>query len=95
MQALIGLLLAAGPALAGSTASAQAANAAANATAANDTADVHFMQGMIMHHAQALQMVSLIADHTTRPETAAAGPADRHLPAGRDPDDADLASGPS
>ena len=25
------------------------------------------MQGMIMHHAQALQMVGLIADHTTRP----------------------------
>jgi uncharacterized protein (DUF305 family) len=29
-------------------------------------ADVRFMQGMIHHHAQALQMVSLIASHTTR-----------------------------
>lgn len=27
-------------------------------------ADVRFMQGMIHHHAQALRMVSLIADHT-------------------------------
>jgi uncharacterized protein (DUF305 family) len=61
-QALIAVLFAAGPAIAGSTASAQTAGAA------NDTADVHFMQGMIMHHAQALQMVGLIADHTTRPE---------------------------
>ena len=64
--------MAAGPAFAGSAASAQAANASAGANTgagvANDTADVHFMQGMIMHHAQALQMVSLIADHTTRPE---------------------------
>lgn len=69
-RALIAVLLvglfAAGPAVAGSTAFAQAANAPASAP--NDTADVHFMQGMIMHHAQAIQMVSLIADHTTRPE---------------------------
>src|SRR5271156_4155415 len=35
---------------------------------APDTADVKFMQGMIAHHAQALAMVSLIPDHTTRPE---------------------------
>jgi uncharacterized protein (DUF305 family) len=48
-----------GPAFAGPTASAQAAGAA------NDTADVHFMQGMIMHHAQAIQMVNLIAGRTT------------------------------
>jgi uncharacterized protein (DUF305 family) len=58
-RALIGLLLAVGPVLAGPTASAQTAGAA------NDTADVHFMQGMIMHHAQAIQMVNLIADRTT------------------------------
>jgi uncharacterized protein (DUF305 family) len=61
---LLGGLVAAGPAITGSAASAQAAAA----SAANDTTDVHFMQGMIMHHAQALQMVGLIADHTTRPE---------------------------
>ncbi len=61
-QALIAMLVAAGLATGGATASAQAANTA------NDTTDVHFMQGMIMHHAQALQMVSLIADHTTRPD---------------------------
>jgi uncharacterized protein (DUF305 family) len=66
MHAVIAVLLAAGPAIAGSSASAQGASASAPAT--NDSADVHFMQGMIMHHAQALQMVSLIADHTTRPE---------------------------
>jgi uncharacterized protein (DUF305 family) len=29
-------------------------------------ADVRFMQGMIHHHAQALRMVALIPDHTTR-----------------------------
>jgi uncharacterized protein (DUF305 family) len=37
-------------------------------TRAADSADVKFMQGMISHHAQALAMVALIADHTTRPE---------------------------
>jgi uncharacterized protein (DUF305 family) len=31
-------------------------------------ADVHFMQGMIGHHAQALTMVSLIASRTARPD---------------------------
>jgi uncharacterized protein (DUF305 family) len=43
------------------------------AQAAPDTADVQFMQGMIAHHAQALAMVALIADHTTRPELQAIG----------------------
>jgi uncharacterized protein (DUF305 family) len=38
------------------------------AQAAPDTADVQFMQGMIAHHAQALAMVALIPDHTTRQE---------------------------
>ena len=31
-------------------------------------ADVKFMQGMIGHHAQALEMTALIADRTSRPE---------------------------
>ncbi len=38
-------------------------------------ADVHFMQGMIGHHAQALAMVSLVADRSTNPSI--------HLLAGR------------
>jgi len=37
-------------------------------TRSPDSTDVKFMQGMISHHAQALAMVALIADHTTRPE---------------------------
>jgi uncharacterized protein (DUF305 family) len=61
-QGLAGMLFAVGPVIASPTAAAQAAGAA------NDTADVHFMQGMIMHHAQAIQMVNLIADHTTTPD---------------------------
>ena len=59
-QVLAGILFAMGPVIAGPTAGAQAAGAP------NDTADVHFMQGMIMHHAQAIQMVNLIAGRTTR-----------------------------
>jgi uncharacterized protein (DUF305 family) len=35
---------------------------------ANSAADVHFMQGMIGHHAQALAMVSLIASRAARPD---------------------------
>src|ERR1700739_3897672 len=51
-----------------------AAQAAAGAPARGvDTADVQFMQGMIAHHAQALKMVALIGDHTTRPELEAIG----------------------
>jgi len=38
------------------------------AQTATDTTDVTFMQGMIAHHAQALAMVALIPDHTTRQE---------------------------
>jgi uncharacterized protein (DUF305 family) len=41
---------------------------AAQASGGTDSADVKFMQGMIAHHAQALAMVALIPDHTTRPE---------------------------
>jgi len=33
-------------------------------------ADVTFMQGMIGHHAQALEMSALVADRSTRPELA-------------------------
>ena len=36
-------------------------------------ADVKFMQGMIHHHHQALQMVALIATHTKSPELIAMG----------------------
>jgi uncharacterized protein (DUF305 family) len=46
---------------------------AAQAAGGADTADVAFMQGMIAHHAQALAMVRLIHDRTTRPELQAIG----------------------
>ena len=36
-------------------------------------ADVKFMQGMIHHHSQALQMVAMIATHTQTPELIAMG----------------------
>ena len=36
-------------------------------------ADVHFMQGMIGHHAQALDMTALIADRTNRRDLALLG----------------------
>lgn len=36
-------------------------------------ADVKFMQGMIHHHAQAIQMVAMIATHTKSPELIAMG----------------------
>lgn len=36
-------------------------------------ADIQFMQGMIHHHNQALQMVALIATHTKTPELLAIG----------------------
>jgi uncharacterized protein (DUF305 family) len=35
--------------------------------------DVKFMQGMIHHHSQAIQMVAMIATHTKTPELAAMG----------------------
>jgi uncharacterized protein (DUF305 family) len=41
---------------------------AAQGPKAPDSTDVKFMQGMISHHAQALAMVALIPDRTTRPE---------------------------
>jgi uncharacterized protein (DUF305 family) len=44
------------------------ATSGAGAGGGPDSADVAFMQGMIAHHAQALAMVALIHDHTTRPE---------------------------
>src|SRR5271156_5699374 len=45
-----------------------AANGQSNPASRNGyvEADVRFMQGMIHHHAQALRMVALIPDHTTR-----------------------------
>ena len=36
-------------------------------------ADVKFMQGMIHHHSQALQMVAMIATHTKSPQLVAMG----------------------
>jgi len=45
-----------------------AAAAPLAAQSKNNAADVQFMQGMVFHHAQALEMVALIADHTKRPE---------------------------
>jgi uncharacterized protein (DUF305 family) len=36
-------------------------------------ADVNFMQGMIMHHAQAVEMTALIASHTENKELASLG----------------------
>jgi uncharacterized protein (DUF305 family) len=41
--------------------------------AAYTDADVKFMQGMIHHHHQALQMVAMIATHTRSPELMAMG----------------------
>jgi uncharacterized protein (DUF305 family) len=50
------------------------ANHSVGAQAAKpDSADVKFMQGMIAHHAQALAMVALIPDHTTRSEVQLIG----------------------
>jgi uncharacterized protein (DUF305 family) len=37
-------------------------------------ADVEFMQGMIMHHAQAVEMTALIASHTENKELRSLGP---------------------
>lgn len=57
-------------ALAVSCAAASAASpraASAQAAGAPAAADVQFMQGMIHHHAQAIEMVRLIADRTTSP----------------------------
>jgi uncharacterized protein (DUF305 family) len=36
-------------------------------------ADVDFMQGMIMHHSQAVEMTALIASHTTNPDVRSLG----------------------
>ena len=36
-------------------------------------ADVEFMQGMIMHHAQAIEMTALIASHTQDPDLRSLG----------------------
>ncbi|MFN2976765.1 DUF305 domain-containing protein [Terriglobus aquaticus] len=36
-------------------------------------ADVDFMQGMVMHHGQAVEMTALIPTHTTNPDVTAIG----------------------
>ena len=40
---------------------------------AKSAADVSFMQGMIMHHSQAVEMCALIESHTRNPEVRALG----------------------
>jgi uncharacterized protein (DUF305 family) len=45
-------------------------------------ADVDFMQGMIMHHSQAVEMTALIASHTENPEVSRAGSEDQQLAVG-------------
>ena len=47
--------------------------ASAQPTPTFTQADVHFMQGMIGHHAQALAMVAMIPSHTTRSDLHALG----------------------
>ena len=47
--------------------------APAQSTPTYTQADVHFMQGMIGHHAQALAMVALIPSRTARPDIRALG----------------------
>jgi uncharacterized protein (DUF305 family) len=39
----------------------------------NSHADIEFMQGMIMHHAQAVEMTALIESHTQNPEIRSLG----------------------
>jgi uncharacterized protein (DUF305 family) len=39
----------------------------------NSRADIEFMQGMIMHHAQAVEMTALIQSHTQNPEVRSLG----------------------
>ena len=51
-------------------------------------ADVKFMQGMIGHHAQAVEMVALLPTRTSQRRHAEARPAHRGLAGGRDQDDA-------
>ena len=51
-------------------------------------ADVEFMQGMIGHHAQALEMTALLAVQDAERGHAQAGAADRGLAVRRDQDDA-------
>lgn len=50
-----------------------AAAVSAQTTPTFTQSDVHFMQGMIGHHAQALAMVALIPTHTARPDLHALG----------------------
>ena len=50
-----------------------ATSAVAQSTPAYTQADVHFMQGMIGHHAQALAMVALIPLRTSREDIRALG----------------------
>ncbi len=59
-------IIAAAPALSTSALSAQTPVQTQSQSAA--AADVAFMQGMIMHHAQAITMSAMVQTHTARPE---------------------------
>jgi uncharacterized protein (DUF305 family) len=48
-------------------------NSTTGQTPPRSQADVDFMQGMIMHHAQAVEMTALIASHTENPGVRALG----------------------
>ncbi len=65
------------PAIVQPGAPGQASTVVSSVPAFNDAnytdADVKFMQGMIHHHNQALQMVTMIATHTKSPELIAMG----------------------
>lgn len=66
---LVGILLV-GTSLSTATARAQGAS---HGTKPAADADIAFVQGMIAHHAQAVEMSALIAERTTRPELRALG----------------------
>ena len=57
-------------------------------------ADVEFMQGMIMHHSQAVEMTALIASHTDNKDLRLAGGENQQLAVGRDKVHAALAGSP-
>ncbi len=57
-------------------------------------ADVQFMQGMIMHHAQAVEMTALIESHTDNKDVTIAGCANQQVAVGRNKVHETVAGGP-